>query len=284
MTTSAAPGRKFFGLVSAVGRFGFQKLRYGRSIAGQIGSMWDLLRRTVWFCVRPVGGFRKLKRQLFPLMSNVGVRSWPIVSLVSMLIGLILVLQTGHVMKRYGQIQEVPGLVALSMCRELGPLMTCILLTARVGASFTAVLGSMKINEEVLALETMAINPIGYLVSPRLLSMVFMVPCLTVFSYLVGLIGGAIASYLVYDISGAVFVEKTVFYLSMTDVVSGLGKSLVFGVLITIVCCYYGLKTEGGSMGLGRNTMVAVVTAIVVIVAADMLMTAFFTNYLLPYA
>src|SRR5262249_35160527 len=144
----------------------------------------------------------------------------------------ILVLQTGDVLKKYGQINEVPGLVALSMTRELGPLMTAIVMTARVGASFTAVIASIKINEEVLALESMAIDPIGYLVAPRFLSMVVMVPCLTVFSYLVGMAGGWLVAYEVYGIPASVYVQKVTLYLGMKDVLSGLAKAALFSVLI----------------------------------------------------
>jgi phospholipid/cholesterol/gamma-HCH transport system permease protein len=202
------------------------------------------------------------------------------VTLISALIGAILVLQTADVMQQYGQIQEVPGLVALSMTRELGPLMTAIIMTARVGASFTAVLASMKINEEVMALETMAIHPVGYLVAPRFLSMVVMMPCLAIIANLVGMVGGALVAWGKYDIAFSVYVEKTVFYLDMDDIYGGLLKACVFSMLITMICCYYGLTTRGGPMGLGRNTMVAVVTSLVVVIFADAILTAFVIGYM----
>ena len=110
--------------------------------------------------------------------------------------------------------------------------------------------------------------------------MLIMVPCLTVIAFLVGIIGGGIVAFAAYDISRAVYVMKTTFYLDMADVWSGLIKGLVFGVLISMICCYYGLITEGGPMGLGRNTMVAVVTSLVVIVLADALLTAAMVSYL----
>lgn len=245
-----------------------------------VSGVWHLFILTLKFSfIVPFRGQSKLRKQLFPMMSNVGVRSLPIVALISALIGSILVLQTGEAIESLGQIQEVPGLVALSMTRELGPLMTAVIMTARVGASFTAVLASMKINDEIMALETMAINPVGYLVAPRFLSMLIMVPCLTVISYLVGMIGGGIVAFAAYDISPAAYVMKTTSYLEMADVYSGLIKGLVFGVLITMVCCYYGLITEGGPMGLGRNTMVAVVTSLVVVIVADALLTAVMVSY-----
>jgi phospholipid/cholesterol/gamma-HCH transport system permease protein len=222
----------------------------------------------------------RTRRQFFVMMRNVGVSSFPIVALVSFLIGAILVLQSGEPLKRFGQIQEVPGAVALTLTREISPLLTAIIMTARVGASFTAVLASMRINEEVLALETMAIHPIAHLVAPRFLSMLIMLPCLTVFSYLVGMTGGAIVGRTIYALPYSLYVDKSVYYLTMTDIVSGLVKAGVFGVIIALVCCYYGLIVEGGSVGLGRNIMVSVVTSIVLIILADALATVFINNYI----
>lgn len=264
-------------LLGSLGRVASGPLRRALEHAsGIVHLFFKTLEQTF---VAPLAGRNKLSAQLFPMMSNVGVRSLPIVFLVSFLIGAILVLQTGDVLKRYGQIQEVPGLVALSMTRELGPLMTAIVITARVGASFTAVLASMKINEEILALQSMAIDPVGYLVSPRFLGMVVMVPCLTVLAFIVGMAGGYLVAGSVYGIPGGVYVAKTFSYLKMSDVFSGLVKSVAFGVLVTLICCYYGLISEGGPMGVGRNIMVAVVSSLVIVVLADMLLTALFVNY-----
>jgi phospholipid/cholesterol/gamma-HCH transport system permease protein len=251
--------------------------------AGRTGGVFHLLVQGLWFALTaPFTSPRRVRlRQLFPLLSNVGVRSFPIVSLVSFLMGAILVLQTGEPLRRLGQIQEVPGAVALALAREISPLMTAILMTARVGASFTAVLGSMKINEEILALETMGIRVVSYLVAPRFACMLVMVPCLTVFSYLLGMTGGAAVAKAVYGLPYELYVSKTVTYLSMTDLTSGLVKAGIFGTLITAICCYFGLETEGGSVGLGRYIMVAVVTTIVAVIVADAIATGWINNYVL---
>jgi phospholipid/cholesterol/gamma-HCH transport system permease protein len=224
-----------------------------------------------------VGPFRRLTKTyslVFPVMRNVGVRSLPIVALVSFLIGAILVLQTAVVMKKFGQLELVPGLVALSFTKELGPLMTAIVLTARVGASFTALLASMRINEEIMALETMGIHPVGREVVPRFLSMIVMVPCLTVFAYLIGMVGGWLVSNQMYDISTSLYINKTFEYLQPEHIRNGLIKAGTFSVIITMICCYFGLITDGGPVGLGRNTMIAVVASLVVIILADALITA----------
>ncbi|MEM6392859.1 MAG: ABC transporter permease [Planctomycetota bacterium] len=252
-------------------------------LLGVIGQNWQLFTATLyWSFVAPLNPKQptRLRSQLFGMMTNVGVRSAPIVCLVALLVGAILVLQTGETIDRFGQIEEGPGLVALSMTRALGPLMTAIVLISRVGASYTAVLGSMNINDEITALETMSINPIGYLVAPRFLSMLVMTPCLVVFAYLLGMTGGAVVAYPVYDIPFSRYAAKSFEYLTMPDLFAGIIKASVFGVLISIVSCYYGLTSRGGPTGLGRNIMVSVVTCLVVIVFADAILTALINNYL----
>lgn len=252
----------------------------GARVVGRAGAIWLLFVRAAGSgtaeMVRQRGRSRKT---LFPLMMNVGVRSLPIVALVGMLIGAILVLQTGDVIAGFGQISEVPGLVALSMTRELGPLMTAIVLIGRVGASYTAVLGSMTINEEILALETMSISPVGYLVTPRLASMLVMTPSLVVFAYAVGMLGGGIVAFVLYDITPIAYLATTFHYIAVDDLFGGLLKSVVFGALVAVVSCHYGLTTTGGPMGLGRNIMASVVTCIVLVVLADAILTAFLINY-----
>jgi phospholipid/cholesterol/gamma-HCH transport system permease protein len=224
--------------------------------------------------VGPFRGLTRTRALVLPLMRNVGVKSLPIVALVSFLIGAILVLQTAAVMKKFGQLELVPGMVALSFTKELGPLMTAIVLTARVGASFTAVLASMRINEEITALETMAIHPVGYLIVPRFLSMIVMVPCLTVFAYLIGMFGGWLISHTMFDISTSLYINKTFEFLKLDHLTTGIGKSATFAVIISTICCYFGFITDGGPVGLGRNTMIAVVTSLVVIILADAIITA----------
>ncbi len=253
------------------------------SVLGQVGGVSHLLfQGLLHAAAAPFASSRRvLYHQLFPLMANVGARSFPIVAMVSFLMGAILVLQTGEPLKRLGQIQEVPGAVALALAREISPLMTAVLMTARVGASFTAVLGSMKINEELLALETMGIRVVSYLVAPRFTSMLVMAPCLTVLSYLVGMIGGALVARAAYGLPFELYTSKTLLYLSMTDLTSGLVKSGIFGLLIAAICCHFGLNTEGGPVGLGRHIMIAVVTSLVVVVMADAVATGWINNYIL---
>ena len=228
---------------------------------------------------RSQGGRSSLYRHAFPLMEAIGLRSFGIVFLVAMLIGAILVLQTADVLKEYGQLAKVPGLVAISMTKELGPLMTAIVLTARVGAAYTAGLGTMKVSEEILALETMAINPVGFLVAPRLLAALIMTPCLVVWSDLIGMGGGFLVAYSAYDIGWHAYLETSLQMIKLQDVVAGIAKGAVFGGIIGIVPCYFGFIVYGGPEGVGRNTMISVVTTLVTVIFANFVFTALLTLY-----
>ena len=272
MPGSAALGR--------IGRAGLQQRDSAIGALQHISGVWYLFVLSLYYAlIAPLRGRNPIRNQLFPMLSNVGVRSFPIVAMVSFLIGAILVIQTGPPLREFGQTALIPQMVALSMCREFGPVMTAIILTARVGASFTAVLASMKINDEVMALETMAIHPVGYLVAPRFLAMLIATPCLVVFSYLIGMCGGAVVASAMYDIGTEAYIQGTIDGIGMLDVWAGLAKAAIFSVIISMICCYYGFITEGGPMGLGRNTMVAVVTSLVVIIIADAILGAFFISY-----
>ena len=214
------------------------------------------------------------RRSVLRFMDETGVQSVPIVILVAMLVGMILVLQTAYQLQRYGQVRLVAGLVAVSLARELGPLLTAILITGRVGAAFKAELGTMKVAEEILALEVMAIHPVGFLVAPRFLALLVMLPCLTIIADAAGLLGGFCTGTMVYHISPASYIDTTVRWLLLRDVCSGLLKSVVFAVIITMVGCYRALIVEGGPEGVGQATMGAVVTSIVLIIIADGIFTA----------
>jgi len=213
-------------------------------------------------------------RSVLRFMDATGLQSLPIVVLIAVLVGVILVLQTAYQLQRYGQVHLVAGLVAMSVTRELGPLLTAILITGRVGAAFTAELGTMKVSEEILALEVMAVHPIGFLVAPRLLALLVMLPCLTIVADMTGLLGGFVTGTTVYHISPASYIDTTLRWLMFRDVLSGLIKSVVFAVIITMVGCYRALIVEGGPEGVGHATMGAVVTSIVLIIVADSIFTA----------
>ena len=256
--------------------------RVGRSVLGALahaGGMADLFRRTLyWTFVAPLRERTEHRRHVFPLMEAIGNKSFGIVALVAFLIGVILVLQTGYLLEKYGQIRQVSGLVAVSMTRELGPLMTAIVLVARVGAAFTAGLGTMTISEEVLALRIMSINPVGYLVAPRFLAVVVMLPCLTVFANVVGMGGGCLMG-MTYGIDPWAYIGDSIGFLQVQDLLSGLGKAVLFAVVICIVSCHMAFTVTGGPEGLARNTMLSVVTSLVLVIVVDGLVTALLREF-----
>lgn len=280
MTETAIPQPipiRFFG---AIGRATLSPVDGVLVFFGAIGAMWKLLVSGLYYAtVAPFTGRSKLRKQLFIIAIDVGVRSAPIVCLVATLVGAILVLQVGPTLQTFGQTRQLPALVALSMTRALGPLMTAIVLISRVGASYTAVIGSMNINEEVTALKTMSINPIGYLIAPRLLALVIMTPCLVVFGFIFGMIGGSAVALSMYQISLEQYLSGSFDQLTANDLIMGVIKCIAFGLVIAIISCHYGLRATGGSVGLGRNIMVSVVTCLVAVVVTDTMLTAFFTNY-----
>ncbi len=239
------------------------------------GGMYELLLQTLfWTFVAPFRRKTEHRRHTFPLMEAIGNKSFGIVALVAFLIGVILVIQTGYILERYGQVRQVSGLVAVTVTRELGPLMTAIVLVARVGAAFTAGLGTMQISEEVLALRTMSINPVGYLVAPRFIAILVMLPCLTIFANVVGMAGGCMMG-LTFDLDPWAYIGDSINFLQLQDLISGVAKSVLFAAVICIVSCHMAFKVEGGPEGLARNTMLSVVTQLVLLIMVDGFVAAF---------
>src|SRR5881628_1822981 len=183
-----------------------------------------------------------------------GVDSVPLVGLVSFCLGLTMALLTGYQLQRFGTERLIPGLVAIAFTRELGPLLTGIMLAARIGAAFTAELGTMTVAEEVEAIEAMGLGPLRFLVSPRLLAVVLLMPCLVVVSDLTAMAGAAVVSRWFLDIPFRRFVESSLDHLLIRDIVSGVLKGVLFGLIIGLVACYKGLTVRGGAAGVGAAT------------------------------
>jgi len=206
----------------------------------------------------------------------VGIGSLPILSLITFFIGTILALQSAYELRKFGALQFVADAVAISVSRELGPLITAILVIGRSGSSFAAELGTMKVNEEIDALETMALDPVRFLVAPKLLSMLLMMPCLTVWADFMGVIGGAIFGMAAAGFTFKTYIIATLDALALRDIVTGLIKSLMFGVVITTVGCQEGLRTGLGAEEVGRSTTSAVVKSIFLVIMVDLVFTTMF--------
>ena len=242
-----------------------------------VGALASLGGRAAYFTfVAPFQGKRlRLQRAVSQAM-QVGVRALPILSLITFFIGLILALQSAYELQRFGALHYVAGAVAISMTRELGPLITAIVVIGRSGSAFAAEIGTMKVTEEIDALETMAIDPIRFLVTPKFLAMLVMLPCLTICANTMGILGGALFGVARADFMLGGYIRASVNALFLRDVVSGLIKSAMFGIAITAVGCHEGLSTGAGAEQVGRSTTRAVVISIFLVILVDLVFTALF--------
>jgi phospholipid/cholesterol/gamma-HCH transport system permease protein len=206
----------------------------------------------------------------------VGVEALPVISFITFFIGVIMALQGAYELKRFGALHLVADTVAISITRELGPLVTAIVVIGRSGSAFAAEIGTMKVTEELDALETMALHPIAFLVTPKLLAMLLMMPCLTIWADFMGVLGGSVFGMAGADYTFGTYFVATRDSLYMRDIITGLVKSIVFGLVITGVGCQEGFATGAGSEEVGRATTSAVVTSIFLIVLVDLVFTAIF--------
>ncbi len=209
-------------------------------------------------------------------MLFVGVESLPVVSAVALFAGMIVALQTGHELARF-QLQDTIGtIVAASVCREMGPIFAAIIVAARVGSAMAAELGTMKVSEEIDALEAMSINPVRYLVMPRVAGILIMLPILTLYSDLIGMLGGALVGHLQIGVSYYAFYQKVIRNLELKDIFIGLFKSAVFALIISSIACSQGLKADSGAQGVGRATTRTVVYGLLFILIFNYFITSIF--------
>lgn len=225
--------------------------------------------------VSPLKRSRMLRRAVHEAMSA-GVSAIPIVTLITFFVGIIIALQGAYQLQRLGATQVVASLVAISITRELGPLVTAIVVIGRSGSAFAAEIGTMRVTEELDALNSMALDPMAFLVVPKFLAMIVMLPCLSLWADLMGVLGGAL-----FGVTGAGFtfggyLIATRDALLMRDITSGIVKSLVFGMVITAVGCQEGFSTGAGADEVGRSTTSAVVISILLVVLIDLVFTALF--------
>ena len=215
-------------------------------------------------------------KDVLPTMERTGADAVPIVILINFLVGFVMAYQGARQLKQFGANIFVADLVGLSVTRELGPLMTAIILCGRSGASFAAELGSMKVSEEIDALRTMGFGPIGYLVMPRMLALMLVLPVLTLLGDLVGLLGGVVVGMTTLSLTFGGYLSETHKALHSWDVFSGVIKSMVFGFAIALISCQQGFATTGGAEGVGRRTTSSVVSTLFTLILLDAGFTMFF--------
>lgn len=214
--------------------------------------------------------FKQLKKpprikHVIGQMAHLGADSLPIVSLTLLFTGMVMTLQVAHEFVRFGAQATIGGVIAIAIGRELGPVLVGVVAAGRVGSAITAEISTMKVTEQIDALRVLAVNPIEYLIVPRMLACMMMVPVLTVFGDLVGVLGGWGVAVSNPEISTFLYWDSIETFVSMHDVTGGLIKAAVFGIVIAILGCYYGLKAPEGAEGVGIATTRSVVSSIIVI-------------------
>ncbi|NQT32985.1 MAG: ABC transporter permease [Candidatus Omnitrophica bacterium] len=237
-----------------------------------IGGLVVLFAKTVFWIFAP----RMRKLNVLQQMDRIGVASFPIVLLISLFTGMVMALQGAYQMQKMSAEIYIASLVALSMTRELGPVLTALIVAGRCGAAITAELGTMKVTEQIDALETLSSNPVQYLVVPRFLALLVMLPLLTICADFFGIIGGYLIGVGKLHISHAMYMKMTFDPLAIKDVVTGLIKSISFAMIICIIACFEGMNSEGGAEGVGRATTSSVVRSFILIIVADCFFTALF--------
>ena len=250
-----------------------------RAVAGA-GEALTLLFDSA-FCIRHAW---KRRGFLLDQLYTCAIRPLPVVLVVALFTGMILALQTGIELERFGATERIASIIGLSLCREMGPFMTALILTASVGSGIAAEIGTMKVSEEIDALEIMSIRPESFLVMPRLLVMSIVTPLLTLVTDVVGVLGGCLVAATRLQIEPISYLKHVEDSLSSDlwfcglpkDVYTGLAKALVFGVIIATIGCASGLQASGGALGVGRATRTAVIQSFLLIIIIGYYLTSIF--------
>ncbi|MFZ5468822.1 MAG: MlaE family ABC transporter permease [Myxococcota bacterium] len=235
----------------------------------ELGRFFVLLGRTLVWAVRPPYDVKEVFRQ----MARVGVGSLPVVFLTAAFTGMVIALQTFTGFQRFRAEGFVGSVVALSVTRELGPVLSALMVTGRVGSAMSAELGSMRVTEQLDALVAMATEPVQYLFVPRVIAGTLMLPLLVLVADVVGIFGGRWVAVRLLGANPLVYDRNSYFYLELNDVLSGVVKAAVFGLLFSMVACAKGYHTTGGAEGVGISTTRAVVAGSLSIVVADFFLT-----------
>ena len=229
-----------------------------------------------WLAIAPLRGRGLRVRASVEQFVRVGYDSLPIVMLITFLLGAILAMQSAHQLSSFGVTYLVPDLVAVAAMREFAPLMTAILITGRSGSAFTAEIGTMKVSEEIDALEVMGLNPTKYLVVPKFVGTTLAVPMVTMVATFTMILGGFVISTFYLGQDARVYIESSADAVTIKDLANGFTKSVCFAVVICMVGVYRGFEVEGGAEGVGKKTTSSVVTSIFLIIVVDVVFTYLF--------
>ena len=261
--------------VGAIARFGLLIM----AIFSAVGKSCEFVGEVLIACWRMLTGKGRMRLSDFwDALQQCGPGALPIVALIASLVGLILAFVGAAQLEAFGAQLYIANMVAIGMTREMGALMTAVIMAGRTGAAYAAELGSMQANEEVDALKTFGFPPLEFLVLPRLLALLISMPILTVFADALGIFGGFVIGAGLFDISATQYINQSLEMLTLTDFMIGLFKSLVFAILIGLIGCYYGLNSGRNAQAVGKATTGAVVSIIVALVVSDAMITLICTQ------
>lgn len=246
----------------------------GISFCQQLGQALLMTLRAVLFI--PLMFCKRNRHEVWYQLFFTGIKSLPVISVVALFTGMIFAVQTGMELARFGQEVQVGGAVTVVMLREMGPFMTGLIIAASVGASIAAQLGTMTVSEEIAALEIMSIDPVRFLVMPRLVALLVMMPMLTLYTNILAVAGGAIIGFTQLGVEPQAFLDNALLYVDNKDLFTGLFKAFCFGFIICAVSCHEGFSTTGGAVGVGRATRSTVVISFLVILITGFILTKMF--------
>lgn len=262
--------RKPEGIVAQIGRATIDLRSETKDLLSFLG---DTAHAGISLLRNPRGGHWK---EVAPLCERAGANAVPVVLLINFLVGCVMAFQSAKQLKMYGANVYVADLVGISMTRELSPLMTAIIVCGRSGAAFTAEIGSMKVNYEIDALRTLGLSPFGWLVIPRIMALVFVVPLLTLMADCVGIAGGLLVGVVDLELTVRGYAIESLVAIHGSDIATGLLKSVAFSLVIALVACQQGFAVSGGAEGVGRRTTTSVVASLFLLVMTDALLTLIF--------
>jgi len=255
-------------MIQAANAFG----KFMLDIIHVMGGTYLLLQKTVQESWRPPYYFRLVVDQIY----QIGIRSIALVFATAFSTGMVMALQYGYGLQKFGGKLYIPKLVALSLIKELGPVFTGLMIAARVGAGIASEIGSMKVTQQIDAIRALGTSPIKKIVVPRVLATLICLPLLTAFADMVGIIGGLVVAVTELQMDAAFYIQKTVSTINIFDYLSGLGKAFFFGVIIATSACYFGMNAKDGTRGVGVATTQSVMVSSIIIVISDYFLTKLF--------
>lgn len=234
-----------------------------------IGEYVSLIGEVFSASMRQMPSWHLVREQLY----HIGVMSFSVVAITGFTTGFVLAAQSFYQLGEKGLSAVTGVLVGKAMITELGPILTAFMVTGRVGSAMCAELGTMKVTEQIDALRSMAVNPHAYLIAPRFIAGIFMIPFLTLFSAFMGILGGYLIAITLFHMPSSSYFDPMQIHISLFDLATGAIKAFIFGLLLVTVCCYKGIKTSGGAAGVGKATTQSVVTSYILILISDFFLT-----------